>query len=140
MQHILTSLSRYIAMQEGRKFAWGTNDCFLFCMDFLNTHLNKDYAAPFRGKYNSRTTGQRELELKGHRHVVDYLDGCFERRKRVEECNVGDLVAFRVGKDFALGLAIGGKAVFLKRNSGIAFLRLRECYCSWKIDYVIRTG
>lgn len=60
-----------------RPFLWGEHDCALFAADCVKSMCGEDYAALYRGTYNSETGAKKAL-LKNHgsleKALSDYLD------------------------------------------------------------------
>lgn len=48
------AIERAIDRAEGTPFAWGADDCMLWCADAIREFTGLDAAAPFRGRYTDK--------------------------------------------------------------------------------------
>lgn len=66
-----------IKAAEKRPFSWGQHDCCLFAADCVEAMCGEDFAAEFRGKYDSETGAKKALLRGGgslERVLARFLD------------------------------------------------------------------
>ncbi|WP_312838456.1 DUF6950 family protein [Pantoea piersonii] len=66
-----------IKAAEKRPFSWGEHDCCLFAADCVEAMCGEDFAAEFRGKYDSETGAKKALLRGGgslERVLARFLD------------------------------------------------------------------
>lgn len=66
-----------IKAAEKRPFSWGQHDCCLFAADCVEAMCGEDFAAEFRGNYNSETGAKKALLRGGgslERVLARFLD------------------------------------------------------------------
>jgi hypothetical protein len=109
-------LSRY----EDACFEWGRLDCCLFVADVLLLLTGRDYAAPWRGTYDSEF-GAKRLVIK-YGGLGGLAAEAFGDIRLPEEARDGDPVLFTgkfIERDSiggALGIAHGGQIVYLTQR------------------------
>jgi hypothetical protein len=123
-----------LAAMKDREFEYGVFDCHLFPADIVKTYTDKDYGESFRGTYSTEKEAYRIIAKHGG--AVEFVNALLERQPQpVFHACVGDLMAYKVSdKKVALGVCIGGRAVFLNVKGGFEHRELAECLCSWKVE------
>ena len=58
-------LADMIEQRRSEPFAWGANDCCLFPADVVRAMTGFDFAAAWRGQYDSAIGAQRQLDEAG---------------------------------------------------------------------------
>lgn len=109
------ALSDYLTASVNARFAWGELDCALFAAGAVRAMTGIDFAAPFRGRYRTARGSVRALRRYGAGSLVATVEQLlgevpigFARR--------GDIVLHGDERTGALGVCIGGDALFVGRD------------------------
>lgn len=120
-------LAETIEAARHTPFAWGTHDCALWAADCVYAMTGVDYAAPFRGQYQTEAEAKRLIEgqygsLGGYvsRHLVSVP---------LEQVRRGDVVMWRR----ALGICEGGQSFFVTYQ-GLRAINTLNCEQAWRVD------
>jgi hypothetical protein len=117
-----TRLVKTIDAAASKPFVWGEHDCCLFACDCILAVTGVDPAAPFRGKYSSKTGAVKAL-----RDYAGNLEDVVEkitRDLRMDEilearAGRGDLALLESELGEVLGIHYGG-AIFSAAPDGLA--------------------
>ena len=128
-----------IEQYRDAEFRWGHMDCCLFVADVLNAQHGKDFAAPFRGTYDTEFGAARIVAKHGG--LDGLLSSVFGPMVPAEECGEGSPVLLRrklVEQDSvsgAVGIINGGKVVYLTQK-GLAEAPLSYATGGWRVSNV----
>jgi hypothetical protein len=106
-------LHAYLASLEGAAFAWGRLDCALFVAGAVETQTGHDFAAPFRGRYQTARGSVRALRKFGAGTLAATISAALGETP-VGYARRGDVVM----ADGIAGLCLGGSAVFVGEADG----------------------
>ncbi len=122
-------LLKTIQAAEERPFSWGQHDCCLFAADCAQAMCGEDFAAEFRGTYNTETGAKKALLRTGgslERVLARFLD-----EVPVKLARRGDIaVVESIGRRCA-GVLFGG-AVLVPGESGLVRLRVKPL-STWRV-------
>lgn len=127
-------LSRFIADRIALPFAWGQNDCLLFCADCVNALTGVDFTHPFRERVYSTEEQAKELitEFSGGSMtdlVTQYLG---DPRPYPLKNRRGDIVVADIAGVPAAGVIDDtGRRVAFLTHKGIIYLPIRETMLVW---------
>jgi hypothetical protein len=108
-------LSAYLApLMDGAAFVWGKTDCALVTADAVLAMTGEDIAAPFRGKYSTAAGSARALKRYGAGDLKATFDTLLPP-KPIGYARRGDVVM----SDGAVGICIGGTALFIGERDGV---------------------
>lgn len=118
-----------IKAAEKRPFSWGQHDCCLFAADCVEAMCGEDFAAEFRGNYNSETGAKKAL-LRG--------GGSLERvlARFLDEVNPsliqrGDVAVVENAGRRCAGVFYGG-SVWVPGDNGLVGLS-RNLLSAWRV-------
>lgn len=108
-------LSAYLApLMDDAVFAWGSLDCALMVADAVLAMTGEDIASPFRGKYSTAAGSARALKRYGAGDLKSTFDTLLPP-KPIGYARRGDVVM----NDGAVGICIGGTALFIGERDGV---------------------
>lgn len=110
-------LNRYLEEHAAARFDYGVLDCALFCAGAVYEMTGTDPAAAFRGMYRSAASSVRALSEIGQGTLEATVDAMF-KAIHPAMARRGDLALH----DGSLGVVIGGDALFLGDENGVAGL------------------
>jgi hypothetical protein len=125
--------SRLFAAIEDKKtapFAWGVNDCCLFAADIVLAITGNDYAAEYRGQYDSQLTAAQALRDLGEGDLLSTIDSKFSRIPLLQ-ARRGDLVALQTAEGPALGICAG--TCYFVGPAGMFQYPLSGCVTAWRV-------
>ena len=130
-------LAAVIDAKQRDAFAWGQNDCSLFCCDVIAAITDVDPGEPFRGKYDSRLAGTKLLKEHGADNLEQLVEILAARHGFVEVnsgfAQRGDLGLYRDPKEGdTLGINTGPSFAFLMEKGMIYLPRSKMSRC-WRI-------
>ena len=133
--HHIRILNALIDSRRGAPFEWGANDCCLFGCDAVLDMTGHDFAADFRGKYDSALGAERLLHQHGARDVSELAakfarDGLIEP-VAVQFANRGDFLVYSHGTLHALGICVGEYGAFVTIADGLTFLPRMACSAAY---------
>ncbi len=123
-------LDQVITEHRAMPFAWGSNDCALFCADCVLAITGTDYAANWRGRYASALGSVRLLNKAGG-SLERVIDGLFEAIPQ-QFLQRGDIALFNVGNGETIGICLGAQ-IAAPGHGGLEFIPLRECRKGWRV-------
>jgi hypothetical protein len=127
-------LALFIAINQNKKFEFGTNDCAMLAANWVSLATTKNFGKQY--KYQSNLGADRILKSSGGvRGIADkYLP-----RVKLNFAKRGDLVALRVNpappawKNTSLGILLGREAVFAGPK-GLTFIPRNELLkIAWRV-------
>lgn len=108
-------LSAYLApLMDDAVFGYGLLDCALLVADAVLAMTGDDIAAPFRGKYSTAAGSARALKRYGAGDLKSTFDTLLPP-KPIGYARRGDVVM----SDGAVGICIGGAALFIGERDGV---------------------
>lgn len=125
-------LQAFFAERRAAPFAWGANDCALFAADAALEMTGHDFAAPFRGCYDSAFGALRALRANGASCLAEYVDSVVEPLARPELARRGDWVMFDAADGPALGV-VAGRFVVAPGPDGLTFVPPRSWRLAWRV-------
>ncbi len=131
MRHSNWPSLMFAAIDEARErpFVWGESDCCLFAADVVLAMTGEDYAAPYRGKYNSARGSLIALKKYGAGTIEGSLDLIFPRRRCPRR---GDVVIVTLDDSPALGICVGAQSAF-RTKEGIVLLS-SQGLIGWEVN------
>jgi hypothetical protein len=118
----------YDHLAANQPFEWGTNDCVLWCADWVQKIIGVDYAADFRGKYASDGEASAIMQAAGFASIADLVSAHLPE-VTVNKARRGDIVLHPMGM---VGICDGAHAHFLTvgRPTQISFTL---CTNAWSV-------
>ena len=93
-------------------FVWGKNDCCLMAANYYVAIHGIDYAAMFRGKYNTAIGAYRLLSKAGGMEAILARNG-FRKLDHVGFAITGDVALYYKDRSgWTMGIINGSKAIF----------------------------
>lgn len=131
------SLADAVEAARNRAFAWGEHDCCLFAANCALAITGTDFAAHFRGRYDSAAGAYRALlEFAGggiEETVTKLLgDPISPRYARRGDVVMTDVALPDGSIAPALGVCIGAEVMFAGPN-GLVEYALRSCTLAWRV-------
>lgn len=117
-------LESLLRASVGRKFKYGDWDCSLFVADAILEMTGSDMAAPYRGRYSSRTEAllvAKEIAGAGSIEAIAETQAATHEMLRVPfiRASRGDMVLLRRPRDYSLGiLGMDGKSILIAAAVG----------------------
>lgn len=125
------ALNAAVAAHRGHGFAWGTHDCATFAADCVLAMTGIDFAASFRGRYDSAEGAARLLAAAGYRSHVDLAAAVLPEIHPAEACR-GDIAVVPTEANPALGV-VTGATIALFGLGGIGFVRLDRAIRAFRV-------
>lgn len=122
------ALDAILTERMSEPFCWGKNDCALFAADCVLAMTGQDYAAAFRGKYDSEIGAVKALKRYGKGDLESTMDAQFPR-KPVTLAQRGDVVM----REGALGICMGATSFFVTIADGLAGYKTADCLTAWGV-------
>ena len=134
-------LNDYIDKCRSRSFAWGEWDCGLFVADCIQIILGVDFAAEYRGRYDTEKRAAaflaKSLYVETVEQVMDVTalrHPSFFRPVPLSAARRGDVVIYDTKANGpALGICVGDRCCFPKKSNGLAFVKLGNCRRAWSV-------
>lgn len=128
-------LAAFLAVDPGKKFAWGENDCFLgLVAPAVEAMTGQDIGAPFRGTYDTAEGARKVLEAAGFSDLADALASYFPEI-HPSRMHIGDIAVIPSDADgvgAGLGLVIGERIMALS-PSGQGSVRLLRASRAFRV-------
>ena len=121
-------LNDHIERAAHIEFAWGVNDCALWCADWGNKATGTDFASHWRGLYSSEDELAAILSERGFSSAAGIVDAILESTA-VPFAQRGDIVQHFQG---CLGICNGMHGYFLMER-GVTRIRTRDCIKAWRV-------
>lgn len=126
-------LNAYIDEKSRDVFEWGRNDCCLFIADWVKVLSGVDYAAEYRGKYNTALSAMRFV---GNCGLCSFIEGIVSRAGFVEVKSLyaqrGDICVIDNGnRRDAAGIVCAGRVAALS-TKGIVFVPISSIRKAWR--------
>lgn len=110
-------------------FAWGSNDCALWCAEWVRIATGADLGSEWRGLYSSEEELQSLMGERGFFSPSDIAD-MHLTPKPLNFARRGDIVLHPIG---ALGICLGASSYFLM-ESGVARIGTLRCLRAWEVE------
>lgn len=127
--------SRLIAVidaADNKPFAWGTQDCALFAADCVQAMTGEDFAAPFRGRYDTALGSVRALKMLGMASLEAYVISVLGEPISATMAMRGDVVMVDTPEGQALGVVAGIEAAVAGVN-GLVMMPRSAWLIAWRI-------
>ncbi len=116
-------LNAYVEAQRRGGFAFGARDCALFVAGAVEAMTGIDYAAEYRGRYNTLQGGLHRVRASGYLDHIDMVASLFKEIPRMQ-AKVGDIAVID-GEDGGLALGVvGGSRIFVRHKAGLSTVDL----------------
>lgn len=112
-----------------RPFLWGEHDCALFAADCVQAMCGEDYAALYRGTYDSETGAKKAL-LKNHGSLEKALTACLDEVP-VSLAQRGDVAIIESEGRKCAGIVWSG-GVYAAGVNGLVMLKVKPLSV-WRI-------
>ncbi len=122
-----TALNRHV--EQARPFAWGQNDCALWCADWVRAATGQDFASQWRGRYASEAELAELLASRGLTGPAELPASVGLPEVHPVFAQRGDIVLNAQG---CLGVCNGLNSHFLVER-GVTVFRTRSCVRAWKV-------
>jgi len=122
-------LAAHIERAASATFAWGTNDCALWCAEWVAAATGKDFGVDWRGQYTSEAGLAALMGERGFYTAADIADSNLTA-KPLNFARRGDIVLHPLG---ALGICVGATSYFLM-ESGITRIDTLRCLTAWEVE------
>lgn len=126
-------LAASVAKAAAQPFVWGQLDCCLFAADVVLQITGHDHAAEFRGRYSTAAGAKKALHRYGQGDIKATMTAKLGEPLPVLMARRGDFILAATELGDSLGICMGAAAAF-KSPTGVAYLRLDQCLCSWRAD------
>lgn len=103
-------LDAWIVQSHAMPFAWGVHDCGLNAATAVERQVEFDFAAEFRGRYDSYETGLALLRDKGFDNHADFAASVLPEIP-VAEAQIGDLAAVDFGQHGITLMVVAGHRI-----------------------------
>ncbi|SHO58804.1 DUF6950 family protein [Vibrio quintilis] len=122
-----------------RPFQTGVNDCALFVADWVKQLTGDDFAAPFRGHYQTDLGSARLIKKQGYRDLADLvistLDSHCQRREFPALAQRGD-VAWLDNQGRMLCGIVAACGVIAIGTDGLISLPISAVKIAWQVREV----
>ncbi|WP_140920881.1 DUF6950 family protein [Limnobaculum xujianqingii] len=115
-------LVRTLQAAKMRPFSWGEHDCALFAADCVQAMCGEDFAAVYRGTYDSRIGAKKAL-LKHHGTLENALCACMDQVP-IKLLQRGDVAVMNNGGNRCAGI-VWSNGVYCAGDTGLVLLRDR---------------
>jgi len=132
-------LSEFIAARREMPFAWGVNDCCLFAADAIIAMTGTDFAAPFRGLYDTARGALEVVRGRGELFGVGDVTAelmCLYGIREVPPpfAQRGDLVLLEREHGESLGIiSLDGTDVWAPGDEHLVCVPISEGRRAWRI-------
>lgn len=113
-------------------FAWGKQDCALFAADCVQAMTGEDFAAPFRGRYDTGIGAGRALKMMGLGSLEEYVIRVLGEPVSPTLAMRGDVVLVDTPEGKALGVVAGIEAAVTGVN-GLVLMPRTTWLSAWHI-------
>lgn len=125
-------LDAFCKKKDGETFAWGKNDCILFCADAVSELTGVDLAQDIRGTYATQDEAALIISQFGS-SVEDIITHYLGEPKPVHYAQRGDIVTFNSANGVTAGIVdASGKYALMWSENGLARLPLLNCLNAWE--------
>jgi hypothetical protein len=122
-------LASHIKRAASMTFAWGSNDCALWCADWVKAATGSDFGEDWRDRYSTEEELAELMGRRGFFSVGDIADRNLAP-KPLNFARRGDIVLHPLG---ALGICAGATSYFLM-ESGITRIGTLRCLKAWEVE------
>lgn len=121
-------LTNHLEEWEGRPFAYGTADCWLFSMGAAGVQMGVDYIGAARG-YDSRETGLAAIQAAtGRKSHVDFVYRTFGKLDTIWKSMPGDIVTLQTHDGLGLGVVQGSSIYAMTETNGLLLVPLETAH------------
>ena len=120
-------LARRLDEDRRMPFVWGQRDCALWAADCVLEITGVDYAAPFRGQYDTEA-GAKKIINEKYNGLCSYIDAHLPSIP-VPMAGRGDIVFYNA----ALGVCYGRYSYFVTHR-GLTPIPTGRCERAWRIE------
>lgn len=124
-------LAAIIKERRTSPFVWGQHDCCLFAADCALAMTGTDFAAEFRGQYDTAKGAARLIAERGGFEAM--ITGLLGKPVPVTLARRGDVVMLDQDGHPALAVCYGVDAV-AAGITGLAFRPMAEALAAWRVD------
>lgn len=117
---------------DNKPFAWGKQDCALFAADCVQAMTGEDFAAPFRGRYDTALGSVRALKMMGYASLEEYVIAVLGEPINANTAGRGDVVMVDTPEGKALGVVAGIEAAVAGVN-GLVLMPRDSWLSAWRI-------
>ena len=117
---------------DNKPFAWGKQDCALFAADCVQAMTGEDFAAPFRGRYDTALGSMRALKMMGYASLEEYVIAVLGEPVNANTAGRGDVVMVDTPEGQALGVVAGIEAAVAGVN-GLVLMPRDSWLSAWRI-------
>jgi len=121
-----------IAAAQNTPFSWGVHDCCLFAADVALLIKGYDYAASFRGTYNSQESAAARITEAGAANLRALATLLIGAEITPLVARRGDVVYRSTSPLGALGICVGAQAVFAG-PAGTTIVDMDSVEAAWRI-------
>lgn len=129
-----TALADYVQLASTEPFQWGRHDCALFAAGAVQVMTGEDFAADYRGKYQTLRGGLRLLKKAGLANHAEMAASLFEE-VHPSQAMVGDVAAVEEDGAIALGIVQGELIYVLRPDAGIATVPLLRATRAFRVPF-----
>lgn len=123
----MSALQGYIARTRGARFAWGVNDCALWCAGAVEACTGVDPAADLRGQYESRWESRRiEMQAGGLLRLVTDRMNALDVLRPFDGTSAPEGVAICTHGALRLCCVIASGHAFMRTARGLRVAGLHE--------------
>ena len=123
-------LARHIEDARALEFAWGSNDCVLWCARWIKTATGKDLLAGISLSYGTHEAAVTTLSALGYASTTE-LARAYLPAISPMLAQRGDIVLFP--DNATLGICAGRKGYFLTEK-GVTAVDTLKCPKAWKVE------
>jgi hypothetical protein len=127
-------LATFLAERQNVPFAWGSNDCLLFCADAIAAQTGADLAELERGSYSTEQ-GAADMIASFGESVADVLTAKLGAAKKPGFANRGDVVTVELSGVVAAGVVdeTGRKIALFADGHGLVRVPVTQAIAAWGV-------
>lgn len=129
-----TALTDYVQAASARPFKWAEHDCATFAAGAVHAMTGEDFAASYRGRYQTLRGGLRLLKKAGFDNHAELAASLFEE-VHPSRAMVGDIATVEEGGAIALGIIQGELIYVLRADEGIATVPLLRATRTFRVPF-----
>lgn len=127
-----SALHSYLAANQDTPYSPGTWDCSMFAAGAVEAMTGTDYAADYRGEYETVAEGETLLAADGYADQVALVAAHFDQVPPAL-ARVGDIAVVEQGGVKGLGIVIGSSVAVVSDTRGIGHLRLTRATRAFRV-------
>ena len=130
-----SKLAFYLHSIAAKPFVWGGHDCALFAAGAVEAMTGHDFAAEFRGRYNTSIGGMRILRKAGFSDHAALAASLFMEVKPAF-AHVGDIAVVDTEQGAALGVVQGSRVYVLRpAEAGVGTVDLLDASRVFRVPF-----